>query len=71
MDRSYVRFGSKAAYAAQRPMSALPPKADICSALAHVRYGPIADIFVSLQLTFQEHCFADAQNTALGGGHVI
>ena len=25
-------------------MSALPPKADICSAIAHVRYGPIADI---------------------------
>jgi len=25
-------------------MSALPPKADICSAAAHVRYGPEADI---------------------------
>src|SRR5215471_19510568 len=25
-------------------MSALPPKADMCSALAHVRFGPIADI---------------------------
>jgi hypothetical protein len=25
-------------------MSALPPKADICSALAHVRFGPKADI---------------------------
>jgi hypothetical protein len=25
-------------------MSALPPKADICSALAHVRFVPIADI---------------------------
>src|SRR5262245_60383077 len=24
-------------------MSALPPKADICSALVHVRYGPKAD----------------------------
>jgi hypothetical protein len=24
-------------------MSALPPKADMCGALAHVRYGPIAD----------------------------
>jgi hypothetical protein len=29
-----VRFGS----------SALPPKADICGAQAHVRFGPIADI---------------------------
>ena len=25
-------------------MSALPPKADLCSALAHVRYGSLADI---------------------------
>jgi hypothetical protein len=25
-------------------MSALPPKADMCSALAHVRFGPIADM---------------------------
>src|SRR5262245_25664237 len=25
-------------------MSALPPKADMCSAQGHVRYGPIADI---------------------------
>src|SRR5262249_51971235 len=25
-------------------LSALPPKADMCSALAHVRFGPIADI---------------------------
>src|SRR6516165_10028661 len=27
-----------------RPMSALPQKADMCSALVHVRYGPKADI---------------------------
>jgi hypothetical protein len=25
-------------------MSALPPKADMCSALVHVRFGPKADI---------------------------
>jgi hypothetical protein len=25
-------------------MSALPPKVDICSAFAHVRFGPTADI---------------------------
>ena len=25
-------------------MSALPPKADMCGALVHVRFGPIADI---------------------------
>ena len=28
----------------QTAMSALPPKADMCSALAHVCFGPIADI---------------------------
>jgi hypothetical protein len=27
-----------------RIMSALPPKADMCSALAHVCFGPIADM---------------------------
>src|SRR5215831_2452506 len=28
----------------QRVMSALPPKADVCGALSHVRFGPKADI---------------------------
>jgi hypothetical protein len=28
----------------QKVMSALPPKADMCSAIAHVRFGPKADI---------------------------
>ena len=32
----------------QRVMSALPLKADMCSALAHVRFGPKADIVQSL-----------------------
>ena len=36
--------GKKQTFALQQVMSALPPKADICSALAHVRFGPIADI---------------------------
>jgi hypothetical protein len=39
-----VRLGHKRTYAAQQGMSALPPKADICSALAHVRFGPKVDI---------------------------
>ena len=30
--------------AAQKVMSALPPKADMCSALACVRFVPIADM---------------------------
>ena len=29
-----------------RPMSALPPKADVCSALVYVRFGPKADMEV-------------------------
>jgi len=28
----------------QKVMSALPPKADMCSALAHVRFGPKTDM---------------------------
>ena len=41
-----VRYGSKADILQPqiRVMSALPPKADMCSALAHVRFVPIADI---------------------------
>jgi hypothetical protein len=37
-------LGQKRTFAVQKGMSALPPKADICSALAHVCFGPIADI---------------------------
>jgi hypothetical protein len=29
-----------------KPMSALPLKADMCAAVAHVSFGPIADIAV-------------------------
>ena len=37
-------LGHKRTFAVQNVMSALPPKADICSALAYVRFVPIADI---------------------------
>ena len=37
-------LGQKQTYAVQKAMSALHPKADMCSALAHVRFVPIADI---------------------------
>ena len=36
--------GHKQIYAPQKAMSALPPKADVCGALACVCYGPEADI---------------------------
>ena len=41
---SEVRFGSLADLCDAGAMSALPPKADMCSALHHVRFVPIADI---------------------------
>ena len=34
----------KQTLALQKGMSALPPKADMCGALIHVRFGPIADM---------------------------
>jgi len=37
-------LGQKQTYAVQNRMSALPPKADICSAQAYVCFGPEADI---------------------------
>ena len=37
-------LGQKQTFAMQYVMSALPPIADICSALAHVRFGSLADI---------------------------
>jgi hypothetical protein len=37
-------LGQKRTYAVQKGMSALPPKADMCSAPADVRYVPIADM---------------------------
>ena len=38
-------LGQKQTFAVQKGMSALPPKADMCSALAHVRFVTKADIF--------------------------
>ena len=37
-------LGHKQTYAAQKVMSALPPIADMCSALGDVRFVPKADI---------------------------
>ena len=37
-------LGQKQTFAMQQGMSALPPKADMCSATRHVRFVPIADI---------------------------
>ena len=40
-------LGQKQTFALQNVMSALPSKADMCGAMAHVRYGPKADILAS------------------------
>ena len=40
-------LGQKRTFAVQTAMSALPPKADMCSAKRDVRYVPIADIALS------------------------
>jgi hypothetical protein len=46
-------LGHKRTFAVHQPMSALLPIADICGALAHVGFGPIADICL-----FDEHVHA-------------
>jgi hypothetical protein len=40
-------FCQKQTFAVHQPMSALPPKADMCGATRDVRYGPKADIVLS------------------------
>ena len=37
-------LGQKRTFAVQNGMSALPPKADMCSATRYVRFVPIADM---------------------------
>jgi hypothetical protein len=44
-------LGQKQTFAVQKGMSALPPKADMCSAKWDVRKVPIADIRASLVLS--------------------
>ena len=43
-------LGQKRTCAAQKVMSALPPKADMCSAIRDIRFVPIADIRTSSRL---------------------
>jgi|SRR5262245_37975824 len=48
-------LGQKQTYAVQEGMSASPPKADICSALAHVCFGPEADISHHTPISSRRH----------------
>src|SRR5262245_1259769 len=44
----------------QKVMSALPPRADMCSAHTHVCYGPIADLLLLIRsLTLSDHQHPD------------
>jgi hypothetical protein len=65
-------LGQKQTFAAQKVMSALPPKADICSALAHVRFGPKADIasLVDHPIGAAEQRRGDGKAEHTGGLHV-
>ena len=47
-------LGQKRTCAAQKAMSALPPKADMCSATRHVRFVPKADIDLRERFQLQE-----------------
>ena len=42
-------LGQKQTCAAQKVMSALPPKADMCGATRNVRFVPIADIYAEVR----------------------
>jgi hypothetical protein len=42
-------------------MSVLPPKADICSARGHVRFGPITDSCTAAIYFYPQHLIADPQ----------
>jgi hypothetical protein len=46
-------WGQKQTFRDVRAMSALPPKADMCDALAHVCFGPIVDIAPRLRCGFR------------------
>jgi len=44
-------------------MSALPPKADMCGAIAYVRFGPIADIVNFIQSPHRRRHHSSALET--------
>ena len=52
-------LGQKQTYAVQNRMSALPPKAHMCSAQAHVCFGPEADSCSAAKNSLFDH-FAGA-----------
>src|SRR5262249_12847563 len=53
-DDFFNSIGHKRTFRGATGMSALPPKADMCGALAHVRYGPIADSCTAANRTLNQ-----------------
>ena len=56
-------LGQKQTFALHQPMSALPPKADMCSATRHVRFVPKAEILQCNSIA--EICLAPDEKTTL------
>jgi hypothetical protein len=56
-------LGHKRTFAVQNGMSALPPKADMCSALAYVRFGPKADSCAQQKESLFDHLAASREQT--------
>src|SRR5215468_432632 len=67
--RRHVRFtpnSDRESGLPQTVMSALPAKADMCSAVAHVCFGPIADICGAAKRTLLDHFVSSREQ---GRGH--
>ena len=66
-------LGHKQTCAVQKAMSALPPKADMCSATRHVRFVPIADISALFDhlVGASEHAWRHGEAERLGGLRLI
>ena len=63
-------LGQKQTCAVQNVMSALPPKADMCSATRHVRFVPITDI-TPLIRSFLKSCGCNLRHRKLFGARQL
>jgi hypothetical protein len=63
-------LGQKQTFAVHQPMSALPPKADMCSALGYVRFGPIPDLLAQDRVPrgFSPHAWKSVGETTIVPG---